>query len=274
VAAFNWGLVDGKSQTIYPWDSWNKSYDAAPALWFHDIFRRDGKPYRPQEVAYIRAITESEVLFDGADLTGWRQPHGDWLVAREVALDPAKPDAFTVAPGLGVMVNGTTRHTGNLMTEAEFGDLDLHVEFCIPKHSNSGIYLQGRYEIQVYDSYGVAKDAYPGIECGGIYPRWINDQGTNGHSPQINASKPPGEWQTFDIVFQAPRFDGAGKKIANAQMVRVLHNGQLIHQKVELPGPTRAAHYSDEKAVGPILLQGDHGPVAYRNLRVKTRPPK
>jgi hypothetical protein len=148
------------------------------------------------------------------------------------------------------------------------------VEFCIPKHSNSGIYLQGRYEIQVYDSYGVAKDAYPGIECGGIYPRWINDQGTNGHSPQINASKPPGEWQTFDIVFQAPRFDGAGKKIANAQMVRVLHNGQLIHQKVELPGPTRAAHYSDEKAVGPILLQGDHGPVAYRNLRVKTRPPK
>jgi len=270
VAAFNWGLVDGKSQTIYPWDSWTKSYDAEPALWFHDIFRRDGKPYRPEEVAYIRDVTQGEVLFNGADLTGWRQPRGDWQVVKAVALDVSKPEAFTITPGLGVMVNGTAGRTGNLMTEAEFGDVDLHVEFCIPKHSNSGIYLQGRYEIQVYDSFGVEKDAYPGIECGGIYQRWINEQGIDGHSPQVNASKPPGEWQTFDILFQAPRFDTAGKKIANAQMVRVLHNGQLIHQKTELKGPTRAAHYADEKPLGPILLQGDHGPVAYRNLRVKT----
>ena len=269
VSAFNWGLVDGKSQTIYPWDSWTKSYDSEPALWFHDIFRRNGQPYRPQEVAYIQDITHSEVLFSGADLSGWRPPHGDWQMAEGVTLDSAKPEAFAITPGLGVMVNGATGRTANLMTEAEFGDVELHVEFCVPKHSNSGIYLQGRYEVQVYDSYGVAKDAYPGIECGGIYPRWINEQNVEGHSPRVNASQPPGEWQTFEIRFRAPRFDATGRKIGNACMVRVTHNGQVIHENVELKGPTRAAHWDDEKAVGPILLQGDHGPIAYRNLRVK-----
>jgi hypothetical protein len=208
-------------------------------------------------------------LFNGADLSGWRQPRGDWLVAEKVALKTGQPEAFNVTPGLGGLVNGIAGRTVNLITEAEFGDVELHVEFCIPKHSNSGIYLQGRYEIQVYDSYGVEKDAYPGIECGGIYPRWINEQNVGGNSPRINASKPPGEWQSFDIHFQAPRFDASGKKIANAQMVRVLHNGQLIHENVELIGPTRASAWNDEKAIGPILLQGDHGPVAYRNLRIK-----
>ena len=269
VAGYNLGLVDGKSQTIYPWDSWAKSYDAEPALWFHDIFHRDGKPYRPEEVAYIRDVTRSEVLFSGADLAGWRQPRGEWRLAEGVALDAAKPEALTLASGLGMMVNGAGGRTVDLMTEAEFGDVELHVEFCIPKHSNSGIYLQGRYEIQVYDSYGVEKDAYPGIECGGIYPRWINEQNVEGHSPKVNASKPPGEWQSFDIVFRAPQFDAKGKKVANARMVRVRHNGQLIHENVELNGPTRSAHWTDEKARGPILLQGDHGPVAYRNLRAR-----
>lgn len=269
VAAFNWGLVSGKSQTIYPWDSWTKTYNAEPALWFHDIFRPDGAPYRPEETAYIQSVTESDILFNGAGFTGWRQPHGEWQVARGVSLDTAKPEVFRIAPGLGTMVNGATGKTVDLMTEAEFGDADLHVEFCISKHSNSGVYLQGRYEVQIYDSYGVEKDAYPGIECGGIYPRWINDQNVDGHSPQVNASKPPGEWQSFDIAFRAPRFDGSGKKIANAQMLRVLHNGQLIQQHVELTGPTRSAHWNDEQPRGPILLQGDHGPVAYRNLRVK-----
>ena len=157
----------------------------------------------------------------------------------------------------------------NLLTEAEFGDIELHVEFCIAKHSNSGVYLQGRYEIQVYDSFGVEKSEYPGIECGGIYPRWINEQNVGGHSPRVNASKPAGEWQSFDITFRAPRFDASGKKVANAKMVRVRHNGQLVHENVELKGPTRSAQWEDEKPTGPILLQGDHGPVAYRNLRVK-----
>ncbi len=166
------------------------------------------------------------------------------------------------------MVNGEGR-TVDLASEAEFGDMDLHVEFCVARHSNSGVYLQGRYEVQIYDSFGVAKDAYPGIECGGIYPRWIQEQNVDGHSPLINASKPAGEWQTFDIQFQAPRFNPDGKKVANAKVVRILHNGQIVQQNVELAGPTRGARWPEEKPEGPLLLQGDHGPVAYRNLRVR-----
>ena len=269
VAAFNWGLVEGKSQTIYPWDSWTKQYTTELSLWFHDIFHRDGRPYRAEEVACIREVTQNDVLFDGEDLAGWRQPQGDWLVAGQVALNSSKPEAFVTTGGQGILVNGAQGRTSDLVTEEQFGDVDLHVEFCIPKHSNSGVYLQGRYELQVYDSFGVVKDAYPGIECAGIYPRWINGQNVDGHSPRVNASKPPGEWQSFDIEFRAPRFDAAGKKTANARIVRVLHNGQVVQENVELPGPTRSAHWEDEKPLGPVLLQGDHGPVVYRNLRLK-----
>jgi hypothetical protein len=269
VAAFNWGLVDGKSQTIYPWDSWTKQYTGEPALWFHDIFHRDGTPYRAEEVTYIRNVTQSDPLFDGDDFSGWRQPRGDWLVVEGVSLDTSKPESFTIANGHGIMVNGRGGRTTDLLSEGEFGDVNLHVEFCIPKHSNSGVYLQGRYEVQVYDSFGVAKDAYPGIECGGIYPRWVNGQNVEGHSPRVNACRPAGEWQSFDIEFRAPQFDATGKKISNARMARVVHNGQLVQENVELTGPTRSAHWDDEKPVGPLLLQGDHGPVAYRNLWLK-----
>lgn len=212
---------------------------------------------------------KTQALFDGKDLGGWRKPTGDWVVAKSVSLDPADPAKFVIEPGQGIAVNGATGRTVEFVTEAEFGDVELHVEFCIPKHSNSGVYLMGRYEVQVYDSFGVERDAYPGIECGGIYPRWINDKDVEGHSPCVNVSKPPGQWQTFDITFRAPRFDANGKKIANARFVKVVHNGKVIHQNIELTGPTRATLWEDEKPIGPIRLQGDHGPVAYRNLRVK-----
>jgi len=157
-----------------------------------------------------------------------------------------------------------------LVTAEEFGDVEAHVEFCIPSKSNSGVYFMGRYEIQVYDSYGVVKDQYPGIECGGIYPRWVENHELEGHSPRVNASKPPGQWQTFDVIFRAPRFDATGKKTEQAKFIKVVHNGQVVHENIEVKGPTRAAIYEDEKPRGPIMLQGDHGPVAYRNLRVKS----
>jgi hypothetical protein len=207
--------------------------------------------------------------FDGKDLRGWRAP-GEWQTARAVSLDPADPTRLAIEPGRGVYVNGSKGRTVNLVTEAEWGDLEAHVEFCISKRSNSGVYLMGRYEIQVYDSCGVEKDKYPGIECGGIYPRWTQERGEfEGHSPRVNASQPAGQWQTFDILFRAPRFDASGKKIENARFVKVTHNGQVVHENVELTGPTRAACFEDEKPAGPLMLQGDHGPVAYRNLRLK-----
>jgi hypothetical protein len=217
----------------------------------------------------LPAADNSQVRFKGKDLTGWRKPTGDWMVAKSVAVDPSDSKKFAITPGSGVFVNGAEGKTVELVTEQEFGDMQAHIEFCIPEHSNSGIYFMGRYELQVYDSFGVAKDKYPGIECGGIYPRWINEKNVEGHSPSVNMSKGPGKWQTFDVTFRAPRFGASGKKIANAEFVKVLHNGQIIHEHVQLTGPTRGPLWEDEKAAGPIRLQGDHGPVAYRNLSFK-----
>jgi hypothetical protein len=136
----------------------------------------------------------------------------------------------------------------------------------ISKESNSGVYFMGRYEVQVYDSHGVAKDQYPGIECGGIYPRWIDRHEVGGRTPLVNASRPAGQWQSFDVLFRSPQFDEKGNKTANARFEKIWHNGVLIHENVELDGPTRAAMSGDEQSTGPIMLQGDHGPVAFRNV--------
>jgi sugar phosphate isomerase/epimerase len=153
----------------------------------------------------------------------------------------------------------------------EFGDARIHVEFLIPKNSNSGVYLQGQYEIQILDSWTDANISYPGGECGGIYPRWDENRpgkSYDGHSALVNASRPPGQWQTFDIVFRAARFDSEGRKIANAKVIRIWQNGTLIQKDVELSGPTRGSFKPNDLAKGPLVLQGDHGPVAFRNIWV------
>ena len=221
-------------------------------------------------LASLLEAAEEHNLFDGRDLAGWRSPTGEWRPAKSASLDPADSKKFVMEEGTGVLVNGSKGPTVDLVTAEEFGDVEAHVEFCIPSKSNSGVYFMGRYEIQVYDSYGVVKDQYPGIECGGIYPRWVENHELEGHSPRVNASKPPGQWQTFDVIFRAPRFDATGKKTEQAKFIKVVHNGQVVHENIEVKGPTRAAIYEDEKPRGPIMLQGDHGPVAYRNLRVKS----
>jgi hypothetical protein len=217
----------------------------------------------------LQAADSGKAALTGKTLEGWRNT-GDWRLAREVKPDPADPAKLIFSPGTGAYVNGEKGRTVNLVSQAEFGDVQMHIEFLISRQSNSGVYLMGRYEVQVYDSHGVEKDKYPGIECGGIYPRWTQERNEfEGHSPRVNASKPAGQWQSFDIVFRAPRFDASGRKTANARFVSVKHNGVLIHENVELTGPTRAATFEDEKALGPIMLQGDHGPVAYRNIRIQ-----
>jgi len=199
------------------------------------------------------------------DLSVWRELTNRWSVVGKVFLAPDNPKVLDSKPGHGVLFNGG--RTTDLVSKQEFGDVQLHLEFMISEHSNSGVYLMGSYELQIYDSYGVAKDAYPGIECGGIYPRWIDEKDVEGHSPDVNASLPPGKWQTFDVTFHAPRFNEKGEKIANAVFVRVVHNGKVIHENVELNGATRGGY--PEKATGPLRLQGDHGPVAFRNIRIQ-----
>ena len=209
-------------------------------------------------------------LFDGKSLMGWlgRSADGkhEWEVAGGVTLKPDDPRLFDIKPGEGVMVNGPTGRTADLYTEYQHGDCELHIEFVVPKGSNSGVYFMGRYEIQVLDSWG--EDGLRYSTCGGIYARWVNEQSVGGRPPRVNASRPPGEWQTYDVVFRAPRFDGNGNKISNATFVSVVWNGQLVHENAEVEGPTRASMLENEAPEGPLMLQGDHGPVAYRNIRI------
>ena len=221
------------------------------------------------------AAGKIEFLKSG-DFSAFGGDTGDWLMAGEIFKDATNEKKLAWKPGTGAAVNGPKGRTRNLFTKAEHGDVEAHIEFVVPKGSNSGVYFQGRYEIQVFDSWGVEKPKHS--DCGGIYQRWRggkgvpnNQRGYEGRPPKVNASKAPGEWQSFDVIFRAPRFDASGKKTANAVFVKVVHNGKVIHENQEVTGPTRAAAFHDEKPTGPIMFQGDHGPVAYRNVRIVTK---
>ncbi len=184
-------------------------------------------------------------LFDGSGFDGWRSRDGG-----EVGWSIDK-GAMTVVPG-----------AGSVVTEETFTDCFLHVEFRCPdmpeaegQHKgNSGVYLQGRYEVQVLDSYGWE---VPGLgDCGAIY---------NQHSPLVNACLPPEQWQSYDIVFRAPRFDEDGNQISDARLT-VFLNGVLIHNNVELNGPTGGHLDEDVAEPGPLMLQDHRDVVSYRNI--------
>ncbi len=198
-----------------------------------------------------RAPSDAVVLFDGTDLSQWASTDGS------AAKWKAEKGYLEVVP-----------KTGYIHTRAAFGDCQLHVEFAEPNppkgesqgRGNSGVFLQGLYEIQVLDSYqnktyadGQAAAAY------GQYP------------PLVNASRPPGEWQTYDIIFHGPRFDATGKLTRPAR-VTVLHNGVLVEDHVELTGPTAHGErppYKPTPEKLPLALQ-DHGdPVRYRNIWIR-----
>jgi len=213
-----------------------------------------------------------QILLDGASLNGWHPlspaQANEWRTAAKVKLHPQDEHRFLIEPGRGTIVNGERGNTVNLVSDTKHGDVEAHIEFLVSKNSNSGVYFMGLYEIQILDSFG-KKDLAFG-DCGGIYARWINEQNVGGAPPRVNASKAPGEWQTFDVRFRAPRFDGAGKKIENARFLKVVHNGVVVHENVEVNGPTRASMEVPEASRGPLMLQGDHGPVAFRNIRIRT----
>ena len=213
-----------------------------------------------------------KAVFNGKDLSGWKLRSKDekmkdsWQVFSAVQYDKAKPDLLTGVAGEakhgGVLLRPKVGHRGSdIYTEEEFGDVELHVEFMVPKGSNSGVYLMGRYEVQVLDSFGKPDDKLGQGDVGAIY---------SAAKPSTNAAKPPGEWQTFHMVFQAPRFGADGKKTANAKFVSVKLNGKEIQKDVEVKGPTGGHLYNDEKPKGPLMFQGDHGIVAFRNVRVKS----
>jgi hypothetical protein len=214
------------------------------------------------------AMCSQKTVLSADGFDAWKS-HQGWQVAGGVMLDKDNPKLLATKPGKGILINGPVGKAEDLISRQQFGDAVIHVEFMISEGSNSGVYVQGQYEIQVFDSLRMKKPPYPGIECGGIYERWDENRepkGYEGYSPMVNAAKKPGEWQTFDIYFHAPEFDGEGNKIANARFDKVIHNGVVIHENVELSGPTRGPLVPNEVATGPLRLQGDHGPVAYRNI--------
>ena len=213
------------------------------------------------------------------DLSAFKTPDKIWTVGADANADPGKVHALTVTPGTGVLARRSGEGGADLYTNAQYGDMDLELDYMMARESNSGIYLEGRYELQLLDSWGVTRPT--AADNGGIYQRWNDSkpegqQGYEGTAPRQNVSKAPGLWQHLKISFQAPHFDAGGKKTENARFIRVELNGVVIHEDVELTGPTRGAMSNDEAATGPLRFQGDHGAVAFRNIRVtpfdKQRP--
>lgn len=219
---------------------------------------------RAQEAKWIE-------LTGSMGLDAWKPRHGTWFIAGNAKLDPANPKRLLGEPGSGVIINGPVGKTYNLTSKEAFGDIETHAEFLIPEGSNAGIKFQGLYEIQILDS--SKKTKLSGDDCGGIYPRaellpkyhHIDD----GYAPRVNACKLPGEWQTLDVTFLAPRFDDKGKKVANAKFAKVVLNGVVVHENQEVPSPTGHYWRLPETPKGTLFLQADHGPVAFRNIRVK-----
>lgn len=205
-------------------------------------------------------------LLSGANLEGW-QYKGDasksqWRIGT-AGLLPNHPDTIAWdekvksekdAELINIKAQGI-----DAFTKYQHGDCRLTLEFMVPKGSNSGVYLMGEYEVQIFDSFG--KDPVGPGDVGGIY----------GYSaPKTNASKAPGEWQTLEIDFLAPKFDG-DKKVSNAKFVKIVLNGKTIQEDVEVKAPTLACLTGKEKPKGPLMLQGDHGPVAYRRILLEPR---
>ena len=196
------------------------------------------------------APSDAVVLFDGKDLSKWVDKDG-------------KPAKWKVQNGYMEVVPGT----GNISTRDSFGDCQLHVEFAEPspahgesqERGNSGVFLMGLYEIQVLDSY--RNKTYPDGQAAAVYCQY---------PPLVNASRPPGEWQTYDIIFRGPRF--ANQELTRLATLTLLHNGVLAQDHVELTGPTdymKRPPYHPHASKMPLLLQ-DHGqPVRYRNIWIR-----
>ena len=224
-------------------------------------------------------------LFNGTNLDGWNFKAGnrqnDWTVGR-LASSTVEEAATTMealplrgggagagmmgAGARGVMINAVGpdwRDAGrgvDIYTQERFGDVTVKLEFLILRRGNSGVYMMGEYELQIADSFGRTgnRPIGPG-DMGGI---WATA------APRVNAAGAPGTWQSLEIEFAAPRFDAAGNKTANAVFKRVVLNGILVQENVEVQGSTGGGLTGREHATGPIMFQGDHGPVAFRNIEV------
>ena len=195
--------------------------------------------------------SDATVLFDGTDLSAWVQRgRGGKILEPEWKVENGY---FEVVP-----------RTGGLRTKEKFGDVQLHIEWASPaepkgssqQRGNSGVLIMELYEVQILDSY--ENISYADGQAGAIYGQY---------PPLVNASRKPGEWQTYDIIFEAPRFDG--DTLEKPAFVTVFHNGVLLHHRKEMMGPMRhraLTEYEPHAAKLPLLLQGHGNAVRYRNI--------
>ena len=195
-----------------------------------------------------------------------------WDVAGDAALKPDNIRRLVGRYGTGVLINGKEGKCPSLVTKRrDYRDIEIHVEFMVAKGSNSGVIFHGNYEIQILDSYGIKKPTAG--HCGGVYPRAESKPKYHhidkGSPPRVNAAKPPGQWQTMDIIFQAARFDKNGNKTTHARFVKVVHNGKVIQEDVEVPYACGPNWDRKQYPQGPIIIQGDYGPIAVRNIRIR-----
>ncbi|SIO41784.1 protein of unknown function [Singulisphaera sp. GP187] len=219
----------------------------------HDIQRPKPPVVEPSEAGIVtKPPKDAVVLFDGTNLDAWKSPAG-------------KP--WKVVDGTMETVPGS----GMIETKGKYGDIQLHIEWAAPNppkgkgqdRGNSGIFLMGQFEIQVLDSYKA--ETYADGQAGAIYGQY---------PPLFNASRPPGEWQAFDIAFRRPRFDSSGTLLEPAR-ITVFHNGVLVQNNEEPFGPTswlKWLPYEDQGERGPITLQDHNHPVRYRNIWLRELP--
>jgi len=235
-------LLAAVTLPVIPWKPNDRSRPVPPAV-THATPSTQQEPGKPP--------SDATVLFNGKDLSNWEGAKGgpaQWIV---------RSGYFEVAPG-----------TGDIRTKQAFGDCQLHAEWASPNpprgkdqdRGNSGISLMGLYEIQVLDTY--KSPTYADGMVGAVYGQW---------PPLVSAALPPGEWQTYDVVFHGPRFadDGALTRLAT---VTLLHNGVLVQDHVSLTGPT--AHmsrppYKKTPDRLPLQLQDHHHPVHFRNIWIR-----
>jgi len=243
-------------------------------LGFQDTPMLPGLPYhvhdsaRPHPPVVTPASTpggapsDATVLFNGSDLSHWTG-HASTITKAG--------DAGKVEWKLGEGYVEIVPHMGDLATKDKFGDCQLHIEWAAPakvegrsqNRGNSGVLMMGLYEIQVLDSY--QNPTYADGQAGAIYGQW---------PPLANATRPPGEWQSYDVVFEAPKFEGG--KLLSPAYITVFLNGVLLHNRKASMGPMvyrQVAHYEPQPAEGPLVLQNHNSPDRYRNIWIrKLRP--
>ena len=251
------GAVMSQAQKPEPPVQW---VDTPSGRWMvHDVSRPAPPVVTPgvcgaQDATPAKPPSDAVVLFDGKDLSNWTDTKGE-------------PSKWVSRDGYMESVKGA----GYVRTKQEFGSVQLHVEFATPANvigtsqgrGNSGVFLQGKYEVQVLDSF--ENPTYPDGQCGALYGRAL---------PLVNASCRPGQWQTYDIVYHRPVFDASGK-VTRKAVFTVVHNGVLVQDHVALDGgtdwlgPHSVSEYAPHPDKGPLMFQDHNNPVRFRNVWVR-----